>query len=109
MYARITVAALALAALAACSSGGSTDQTTRDFLAYDACQDAVSQQLKAPGSADFQSSFDAGYANDGSTVTVTGWVDAQNSYGAKLRSTWTCTAEVDDQGNTSNVQATLNG
>lgn len=59
--------------------------------AYVMCEQFVTQRLKAPSTAKF-----AGYT--GSTVTKTGaqsyqvvsYVDAQNSFGAQLRITFTC-------------------
>jgi hypothetical protein len=55
--------------------------------AEQACKDFVKDRLKAPAGADF-SGVDRTAA--GSTYTVTGDVDAQNSFGAKLRSHFTC-------------------
>jgi hypothetical protein len=84
------------------------DQTARDFMAYDACTDAVSQQLKAPGSADFQGKLDVDYDNSGNgDITVVGWVDAENSFGAKLRTHWTCSTNVDKNGNVGQVLTDL--
>lgn len=59
-----------------------------------ACQDRVEKLLKAPGSADFND-VTATVAGP-NTWTVTGTVDADNSFGASLRSTFTCKAESDD-------------
>jgi len=82
------------------------DQTARDFMAYDACTDAVSQQLKAPSSADFQGKLDVNYrTTGGDNIIVIGYVDAENSFGAKLRTDWTCTTSVDKNGNVSDVSA----
>lgn len=55
------------------------------------CQDHVRDRLKSPSSADFgepRSTFAAGDTAD--FYTVTGSVDAQNSFGAMLRSTYSC-------------------
>ena len=99
---------LALLALAGCKSDPATDQTFRDFMAYDACTDAVSQQLKAPGSADFQSKLDVDYrTSGGNNITIIGYVDAENSFGAKLRTDWMCSADVDSQGQATNLQASV--
>lgn len=107
---RVWLAAAVVAMVAACGGPSTMDQTTRDFLAYDACKEAVSQQLKAPGSADFQSRLDVDYTTSGGdNITVAGWVDAQNSYGAKLRTSWACSTSVDQQGNVSGTQAQLSG
>ena len=60
------------------------------WAAY-AAKEMISQTLKAPGSAEWQDITDfevlplAGHKN---TWMVSGYVDAQNSYGAKLRNTF---------------------
>ena len=53
-----------------------------------ACKDFVRDHLKAPASAAFSR---VDHSGSGSTFTVTGAVDAQNSFGATLRMNWTCT------------------
>lgn len=114
---RIIVSTAVLLTMAGCSSGGSgdsggggMDQTARDFMAYDACKSAVSDQLKAPSTADFQSELDVDYrTTGGNNITVLGWVDAQNSFGAKLRSNFTCSMDVSKDGLASNVQASVDG
>ena len=40
-------------------------------------------------------------------VTVRGYANAQNSFGAKLRNDWLCTATVSPKGDVSNVQAVV--
>lgn len=82
--------AVAAVALSACSSSSAKD---RSYEARSACQDWVKDKLKAPASAEF-----GGHSVDGGEQgpwTITGWVDAQNSFGAKLRNTWTCTVRLD--------------
>ncbi|QDY06166.1 hypothetical protein FJK98_02470 [Micromonospora sp. HM134] len=51
------------------------------------CQDFVKKRLKAPASAEFTGITHTGYGSD---YTVTGSVDAQNTFGATIRSTFTC-------------------
>jgi len=64
--------------------------------AVSACKHATLLQLKAPASADF-APFDQWTAyRDGTKRIVTGYVDAQNSFGAKLRNDVKC--EVYDEG-----------
>lgn len=48
----------------------------------------VTDQLKAPASADFQSNPEVKYVGD-SAFIVKGYVDAQNSFGANIRSYYT--------------------
>ena len=64
--------------------------------ATQACEDKLRASLKAPATAQFSgidaSPSDATQAADGRGWYVTGNVDAQNSFGALIRSTWTCYA-----------------
>lgn len=67
-----------------------------DFGAFDVCKGFVKERLKAPSTAKFRDFYqDDGEVqvdrNTDGTYTVTSTVDAQNSFGAKLRSTFTCT------------------
>lgn len=96
----------ALPVLSACNDD--LDPMARDFMAYDACKDAVSQQLKAPSTADFQSETDVAYdESGGGEISIAGYVDAENGFGAKLRVQFICTENVDKQGNATNVSAEL--
>lgn len=52
-----------------------------------ACEGFVKDRLKAPATADFSGE---NVEVSGSTYTVTGAVDAENSFGAKLRQQFTC-------------------
>ena len=57
-------------------------------------EDVVKANLKSPSSAKFPFSYaDEGvaFSKSGNLYTVTGWVDAENSYGAKLRNNFTVT------------------
>jgi hypothetical protein len=80
------VAALTLAACSASPSGYSKS-SQGDAGAYNACKTYVKGQLKAPSTASFA---DHSVTHNGSTYTVTGAVDAENSFGAKIRNTYTC-------------------
>jgi hypothetical protein len=64
----------------------------------------VKRGLKSPGTADFGGLFGEFQNSDDHVINlgdgryrVHGWVDAQNSFGAKLRNYFTC--EVEDKGN----------
>lgn len=65
-------------------------------VAYQASQDFVSRHLKAPSSADFpyyQTSFVKKIKDDpkGRPIyRIDAFVDAQNSFGAKIRTNYTC-------------------
>lgn len=73
----------------------------RSGMGYVKCQDAVRNRLKAPTSAHFVGGltppplphYAAG--NGTQSYTFNGLVDAQNSYGAILRTSYTCTATYD--------------
>ena len=57
------------------------------------CREDVLGKLKAPSTATFgdvQSTISDDF--DINRWTVTGWVDAENSFGATIRSEWTCSA-----------------
>lgn len=62
------------------------------FMAIDTCHEAVTNQLKAPATAKFTND-EAKLAEGG--WTVTGSVDSENSFGALIRSSYTCTARLD--------------
>jgi hypothetical protein len=53
----------------------------------------IKDQLKAPSTAEFSPHGETrvAYNEADDTYTVRGWVDAQNSFGAKLRSKYICT------------------
>lgn len=55
------------------------------------CQQFVKQLLKAPASAKFCSHRDITVAYADSVYRIAGCVDAENSFGAKLRNRYTCT------------------
>ncbi len=67
------------------------DERVRQYNAAFACQDAVRERLKAPASAEFQAPREAQISayEDGS-YKIESYVDAQNSFGAKLRNAFTC-------------------
>lgn len=55
-----------------------------------ACHGFVEDQLKSPGSADYSGED---LTHDGSTYTLTGSVDSDNSYGASVRNDFTCVVD----------------
>jgi len=59
-----------------------------DLGAQTVCQTFVERRLKAPSTAKFSH---AKVTNDGTTWTVSGSVDAENSFGAMLRHNYVCT------------------
>ena len=53
--------------------------------AWTAATDVVKNNLKAPSTAEFCRITDAHFEQHGNTWTIKGFVDAENSFGAKLR------------------------
>lgn len=67
-----------------------SDNSVR-MMAHARCLNFIEDSLKAPSTADFQNSLLDYVHYDGKfTWTVRTQVDAENSFGAKLRSTFTC-------------------
>jgi hypothetical protein len=63
----------------------------RGYEAAFACQSAVRERLKSPGTASFQAPRDSRIKRyDSGNYEIVSYVDAQNSFGAKLRSSYTC-------------------
>jgi hypothetical protein len=71
------------------TSDGGSDSDPSAYVKV-ACRGWVKGQLKAPSGADF--SGESVTPNGGGQYTVTGYVDAQNSFGAKIRAPFTCVA-----------------
>lgn len=78
------------------------DKSTNSNYEYDyrseaiyASRDLMEQRLKAPATADFQSTSEAKYQtyqeNGEQLYTVTSYVDAQNSFGANIRTHYAIT------------------
>lgn len=74
----------------------SYDDDVLELLAADYCKDFVKTALKSPTSADF-SSVTASGEGDG-PWTVRGSVDADNSFGAAIRSAFVCTTHREGEG-----------
>jgi hypothetical protein len=69
-----------------CSGSDDGDSSGNEYGARSARQNWIKDQLKAPSTADFSDVETSGIG----PWTVTGVVDAENSFGAMLRSHWTC-------------------
>jgi len=67
-----------------CGSGSSYTPDP-EIEAFTYSKSFVEKILKAPSTADFCSYSDATIYPSGTGYTVTGWVDAENSFGAMLR------------------------
>jgi hypothetical protein len=108
----IGAAAVAASGSTAKSGGGGSGSTSAsDLGAFDVCQQAVKPQLKAPGSATFRDPLanngDTTITHIGNVYTVVSSVDAENSFGAKLRTGFTCTATYVSGDQWNGVSATL--
>jgi hypothetical protein len=62
------------------------------YTVWRICQERVAAELKAPSTADFPGYDERSISHSGVDWFVTSYVDAQNSFGAKLRTHYTCTA-----------------
>lgn len=90
------IGAFVLLALTGCS--GSYDPNN-EAEAETQCEGFVDKRLKAPATADYELTA----SREGGSWTVTGAVDSENGFGAKVRSSVTCvlhfegdTAHLDD-------------
>jgi len=71
------------------TDSGSSFNAKDKELAMMFAQVYVKRQLKSPSTAKFPSGIDSyTYKREGNEWAVAGWVDATNSYGAKIRVTW---------------------
>lgn len=66
-----------------------------EVLARMACEGVVEQNLKSPTSASYSSVVTGGAGTQHGPWTVEGTVDADNSFGAKIRSSYVCTTKMD--------------
>lgn len=92
---------VAYCAVAGGSHSTADDPEVQRSGAESACEGWVKDQLKAPSTAKFTDTTSTGVG----PWTVTGSVDAENSFGAALRRRWTCTIRLD--GDTYRGSATL--
>lgn len=90
-------AVISIYAVAKCSDSTKEDPNAdRSSMAYIQCKDFVKSRLKSPASAEFPSYSSATVykpSPDMQQYTVTAYVDAQNSFGANLRSRFICEIE----------------
>ena len=84
-------------------TGAATGQKTYtedDYkaAAYTMAEEQVKKHLKAPSTASFCRMSETSFTRDEeNTYVMTGWVDAENSYGAKLRSIWGIKVKLDGE------------
>lgn len=86
----IVLGVIALCGAFALFSGGDDGPTEADLYrdAKRVCQDEfVPKRLKAPATAEYSG---VQVTEAGGVYTVTGSVDSENAFGAKVRARWTC-------------------
>ncbi len=64
-----------------------------EVKAYTTCKQQIPALLKSPSSADFPFMPPYEPKLSGTTYTIRGYVDAQNSFGAMIRTEWTCSVK----------------
>lgn len=87
----VAIAAIVLVIGFLVTRGGPSEPTAEDLQrdAKRVCtDDFVPKRLKAPSTAKFTG---VSVSGDGTTYTVTGQVDSQNTFGAQVRASFTCT------------------
>jgi hypothetical protein len=70
-----------------------------EAAAYVAAKGVVKRDLKAPSSAKFPFSTGDHVTKTGGGYNISSWVEAENSFGAKLRVPWSATVVIDSNGN----------
>lgn len=84
-------------------SSSQSDWKNGDYTttAYRMCEDEVKSKLKAPGTAKFQSLWEGRYdnvVNAGQRYFFKSYVDAQNSFGATIRTRFECSVTQVEKG-----------
>ena len=91
LWTGLAIAVLAIIAIGKCSG---TSTRIDGFRAQVDCERFVLNSLKSPSSASFAPYQELIITGSGDGPwTVKGWVDAQNSFGAKLRSQYSCAVQ----------------
>lgn len=86
---------LAIAIATSSSNVAVAYKYTKRHAAWDMCSEFVRDRLKAPKTADFAEYRDVGTSviRSGRRFVVDGYVDAENSFGANLRTQYICTVQ----------------
>ena len=97
------IALCIIALFSMCVFGGKDDDSIGESDAWVCAQDVVKKNLKSPSSAKFCLMSEAtihynGEDGGGSRYTVSGYVDAQNSFGAMIRKNFTVNLTVTKDG-----------
>ena len=78
------------------NNDSSDDYDYLNSTCYYYSQRLVKEKLKSPKSAEFPSYSDNFAKRSGDTVTITAYVDAQNSFGATIRTDYVATIKIKD-------------
>jgi len=77
-----------------------TPDVGNGYVALALCQEVVRGQLKAPSSATFAKASESIMIESSPGMwLVSSWVDSQNSFGAMMRTMWTCQIAYTGNGN----------
>lgn len=98
----VVLFALVVVVRIALSAGDGKDDDYNSNTSYEAiarCREAIKERLNAPSTAEFQST-----ATGSATWTVVGTVDAENGFGAKIRSDYQCSVIIDIEKDTARVR-----
>lgn len=76
---------------------GSDDEPTADDAVF-ICQEFVADRLKAPSTADFATPRQSVVRRSGNAFIVNSYVDAENSFGANVRTRYSCMVQPTDDG-----------
>lgn len=80
-----------------CSSKSSHSSSNNiNATCYYYSQRLVKEKLKSPKSAEFPSYSDNFAKKNGNTITISAYVDAENSFGVSIRTNYIATIEVKD-------------
>lgn len=94
---RIGLVLIAALALAGCGGGVSSSDALVE------CRAAIEQQLRSPSSADFNTSSTNIEETDDGGYEIDGVVDADNAFGASIRSNFSCTVDAEGYVTAANV------
>lgn len=78
------------------SNSSNSSYTPNKFLAYTYAEDFVKQKLKSPSTAEFPGTLEkADHITElgNKKYRITSWVDSQNSFGATIRTKFSCVIE----------------
>lgn len=74
----------------------SSNEGNKDMEAFIVSQDYVTPQLKTPAEAEFPTFSDSFVTVSGNIYTIHSYVDSQNSFGANIRSSYTCILKLEN-------------